>query len=152
MPLKYVDAREYISVLRSLINEGKEVTFLVTGSSMTPFLINERDTVFLKKPDRDLQRGDIVFYQRENGQFVLHRIHKVHDEFLDMIGDGQTDIEYGVRKEQVFAIVYKVRRKGRLIEPGSFWWNFFAKIWIRIIPVRKLVSGLYSIISIFKKR
>ena len=69
--MKKIDTREYLSVLKELVQEGREVSLLVAGSSMAPFLIHERDYVYFRKPDRELKKGDIVFYQRMNGQFVM---------------------------------------------------------------------------------
>ncbi|MBQ4608162.1 MAG: S24/S26 family peptidase [Clostridia bacterium] len=131
-------------MLKGLVEEGKEVSIIVTGSSMNPFLIHQRDTVFFRRPDRPLRRGDIVFYQRDNGQYVLHRIVRVRGDMFDIIGDAQTEIERGVRREQIFALVTKVKRKGKLIRPGDFWWMFFERVWLRMIPLRRIISVVYG--------
>lgn len=146
--MKHIDTREYITMLRELINEGKDVNLIVTGSSMSPFLIHERDTVFLRKPDHELKKGDIVFYERDSGQFVLHRILRVNrDNTYDIIGDNQEVVEAGIRRDQIFAYVFKVKRKDKIIEPGSFWWEFFAGTWTKIIPARHAVSRLYGTLT-----
>ena len=64
---RVVDTREYLDVLRGLTEEGKEVSLLISGSSMAPFLIHARDYVYFRKPDRELKKGDIVFFQRDSG-------------------------------------------------------------------------------------
>ena len=48
--MKIVDINEYMPVLIDLINQGKDVRFTVTGSSMNPFLIHMRDSVIISKP------------------------------------------------------------------------------------------------------
>lgn len=144
--MKYVDTREYVSVLRELVEQGREVSLIISGSSMSPFLIHERDVICFKKPDRELRRGDMVFYQRDSEQFVMHRILKVKPEGFYIIGDAQTEIEGPVRREQIFALITKVKRKDKWIEPGDFWWEFFAKVWLRIIPVRRVAMSLYGIL------
>lgn len=144
--MRYVDTREYISVLRGLVEEGREVSLIISGSSMSPFLIHERDVICFKKPDRDLHRGDMVFYQRDSGQFVMHRILKVKPEGFYIIGDAQTEIEGPVRRDQIFALITKVKRKDKWIEPGDFWWEFFARVWLRMIPVRRMVMSVYGVI------
>lgn len=63
--MKVVDTREYVGMLKELTEEGKEVSMLVFGSSMAPFLIHARDMIYFKKPDRELQKGDIVFFRRK---------------------------------------------------------------------------------------
>lgn len=86
----------------------------------------------------------MVFYQRDNGQFIMHRILKVTEEGYDIVGDAQIDIERGIRDDQIFAIVTKVYRKGKWIEPGDFWWEFFEKVWINFVPQRKLLMAAYT--------
>lgn len=145
---RYVDTKEYVSVMRDLVNEGKEVSMLVAGSSMSPFLIHYRDTIYFAKPERALRAGDMVFYQRDNGQFIMHRIIRVRrDGCYDIVGDNQTEIERGVRRDQIFAIITKVKRKGKWIGPGDFWWVFFAQVWRRIIPVRRTIARCYAAIK-----
>ena len=145
IPRRVVDTRAYVDALRSLTEEGKEVSMLVAGSSMNPFLIHYRDMIFFKKPDRPLRRGDMVFYQRENGKYVMHRILRVKPEGLYIVGDAQTEIEGPVRPEQVFAIVTRVVRKGREIGPDDFWWIFFERVWLRLIPFRRAIMMLYAL-------
>ena len=140
-----VDTKEYVDVLRGLTEEGKEVSMLVAGSSMNPFLIHYRDTIFFSKPQRPLQRGDMVFYQRESGQYVMHRILRVKPEGLYIVGDAQTEIEGPVRPEQVFAVITRVKRKGKMIGPGDFWWRFFEGPWLWLLPLRRIIMRLYAL-------
>ncbi|MBQ8619672.1 MAG: S24/S26 family peptidase [Clostridia bacterium] len=145
MHRRMVDTKEYVDVLRGLTQEGKEVSMLVAGSSMNPFLIHYRDTIYFKKPDRALRRGDMVFYQRDSGQYVMHRILRVKPEGLYIVGDAQTEIEGPVRPDQVFAVVTRVRRKGKMIGPGDFWWKFFEGPWLCIVPLRRVIMRLYAL-------
>lgn len=142
--MKVVDTREYVSVLRGLVEEGREVSMVISGSSMSPFLIHQRDTIFFKKPDRELRAGDMVFCQRATGQYVMHRIWKVKPDGYYIVGDGQIAIEGPVQREQIFALITRVVRKGRKIEPGNFWWEFFAKVWLHMIPLRWGMMKLYA--------
>ena len=140
-----VDTKEYVDVLRGLTEEGKEVSMLVAGSSMNPFLIHYRDTFFFSKPQRPLRRGDMVFYQRESGQYVMHRILRVKPEGLYIVGDAQTEIEGPVRPEQVFAVITRVKRKGKMIGPSDFWWKFFEGPWLCLLPLRRIIMRLYAL-------
>ena len=142
---RVVDTNEYVSVLRELAEEGRVVSMLIAGSSMSPFLCHNRDYIYFTKPDRELRRGDMVFYQRDTGQYVMHRIYKRKKDGYYMVGDAQTQIEGPLRRDQIFARIIKVKRKGRIIEPGNFWWEFFDHVWIRIIPLRKVIEKLYSL-------
>ena len=145
--MKVVDTREYVSVLRELVEEGREVNMVVWGSSMTPFLGHGRDTIFFAAPERELRRGDMVFYQRDTGQFVIHRIWKVKKYGYYIVGDAQTIIEGPIRRDQIFARITKVNRKGKMISNGDFWWEFFEKVWIRMVPLRPVIMKFYSVVS-----
>lgn len=142
--MKVIDTREYVSALRELTEEGREVSMRISGNSMSPFLIHERDFICFKKPDRPLKVGDMVFFERKNGQFVMHRIWKVKPEGYYIVGDAQKEIEGPVERNQIFAVITKVQRKGKWIEPQDFWWEFFAHIWIHMIPLRFVVMKLYG--------
>ena len=144
MDVKQVDTREYVSVLREIAEEGKVVPMLIAGSSMAPFLCHNRDYIYFTKPERELRRGDMVFYQRDSGRYVMHRIYRVKHEGYYMVGDAQTQIEGPLRRDQIFAVITQVKRAGKMIRPGDFWWEFFEHIWIRIVPARRTVMALYG--------
>lgn len=146
--IREVDTVQYVSMLHSLVEEGKDVTLLISGSSMTPFLVHHRDTIFFGKPERELRKGDMVFYQRLNGQFVMHRIWKVKPEGYYIVGDAQTEIEGPIKREQIFALVKKVQRKGKWIGPEDFWWTFFEKVWINMVPLRPVLRKMYGLLRI----
>ena len=148
--MRTIDTNEYISVLRELTESGKEVSLCISGNSMMPFLIHQRDYICFKKPSGDLQKGDMVFYQRENGRFVMHRICRVKPEGFYIVGDAQVEIEGPLKREQIFGIVTSVKRKGKWIKPGDFCWDFFANIWLKLIPVRPILIKIYGIVSQFK--
>ena len=145
--MREVDTQEYVSVLKELVEEGHHVSLLISGSSMSPFLIHHRDTIYFKKPDRELKVGDMVFYRRGNGKYIMHRIRRIRPEGFYMIGDAQTEIEGPLQREQIFGLITAVERKGKRIQPGDFWWEFFARVWLRIIPLRGMISRIYSVLS-----
>ena len=97
-----------------------------------------------------MRRGDIVFYERASGQFVMHRIRRVHrDGSLDILGDAQTETETGILPQQVFARATAVCRKGRQLQPGDFLWELFRGPWLWVIPLRRPIVRIWSA---FKKR
>ena len=142
--MKVVNTREYVSVLRELTEEGQVVSMQIAGSSMSPFLIHNRDMICFRKPDRRLKKGDMVFYQRISGQYVMHRICRARPEGYYMIGDAQWEMEGPISEEQIFARIIRVKRKGKWIEPGDFWWEFFEHVWIRLIPFRRMIVRIYG--------
>lgn len=136
-----------IPELLELLDQIPSVPLVVTGGSMTPFLAPGRDQVFLSKIDRPLKRGDVILYRRNSGQYVLHRICRIRGESLSLVGDAQTVIEEGIRPEQALALVTAVQRKGKILKPDSFCWLFFEKIWICMIPLRRLAVGAWCTLT-----
>lgn len=145
--VRKVDTEVLLEEYRVLLKTVDNLPLLISGSSMTPFLVHGRDTVYLSGIDRPLKRGDIVLYRRKSGAYVLHRIYSIEGDTFSMVGDAQTVIERGILKEQIFAVVHSARRKGKYQETGCFWWDFFEKIWIRMVPVRPGVMYAYSLLS-----
>lgn len=142
-----VNIHEYMPILIDILKEGQDVNLLITGHSMSPFLRHKRDTIIISKPDGHFYRGQMVFYRRDNGQYVMHRIHHIKKDCLYMIGDHQVLIEGPITKQQVFGVIHKVIRKGKLITKGDFWWDFFEHIWIRIVPLRRFIFKIYSLLK-----
>ena len=136
---------------RRILAEEPEVAALplvISGSSMTPFLVHGRDTVYLSRLERPVRRGDMLLYLRDNGRYILHRVWKVEpDGTFTIVGDAQTELERGIREDQIIAIVTAAVRKGRRIGPGDFWWEFFEKVWIRMVPLRRFLVRLYSTVT-----
>lgn len=137
--MKKIDTNKYVSVFRNLVEEDKEVGLLISGNSMAPFLVHERDYIYFKKPDRQLKAGDMVFYQRENGQYIMHRIFDIKDDGYYMLGDSQFQIEGPLNESQIFALVTKVKRKGKVLEPENLIWKFFDGPWRKSYSVRRLL-------------
>lgn len=136
--------------LLELVKEQGEVPLVISGNSMAPFLVHGRDTVYLSAVKSSPKKGDMVLYQRDNGSYILHRVYKVEEGIYSFVGDAQSFIETGIRQDQLRAVVKAVRRKDKLISSGNFWWDFFEKIWINIIPFRRIVTAAYT--GIFRRK
>ena len=151
IPVRIVDNQEYMKVVRSILEEGKEVPLVVTGNSMMPFLIDRRDQVLIKRIERPLKKGDIAFFQRENGQYIMHRIHfmrkdgRTGENQFYFIGDGQKNIEGPIKETQIFGVITGVLRKEKYLDEHTFTWRLFKNIWRYVIPFRPLIIKIYSL-------
>lgn len=142
--VKVLSPEALIPSLLELLDEADSVPLVISGSSMTPFLVHRRDTVYLSKIQRPLKRGDMILYRRDSGKYILHRIYRVESGTYTLVGDAQTALERGICPNQVLALVIAVRRKGKLLKPGSFWWEFFRRVWIHLVPLRPGIVAIYS--------
>lgn len=140
-----VDSALLMEQYRALLETVDVLPLEVSGSSMTPFLAPGRDSVLLAKPGETLRRGDIALYQRESGAYVMHRVYRrERDGSYTMLGDAQRAFERGIRREQILAVACAAVRKGKEQKPGCFWWDFFARVWISVVPLRPVLRGLYG--------
>ena len=127
--------QELLPLIREQLSRGECVRISPKGTSMLPMLREGTDAVVLSPVPQRLKKYDLPLYQRENGQFVLHRIVKVKDTYT-CIGDNQFVYEHGVRPDQVIAVVTGFRRKGRdhtVTEPG---YRFYCSLWHYSRPLR----------------
>jgi hypothetical protein len=114
---------------------------------MAPFLMHGRDQIRFQAPDRPLKPGDMAFFQRTNGDYVMHRVCQVTGEGYFFVGDNQQIIEGPIAPDQVFGLITQVCRKGKWIGPGDFWWDFFAGPWLTLRPCRPLLRKLYGLMG-----
>lgn len=139
-----IDTKIYLSFLKEMIEQNMDVSIVISGNSMSPFLVNQRDVIYLSKINRKLKKGDLVLYQRSSGQYVVHRIVKVKKSGYYLAGDNQIAIEGPILDKQIFGLVTKVKRKGKWIEAGNFWWKFFEHVWIWVLPWRMIILKIYK--------
>ena len=143
MEPRIVDIDTYMPVLRELLAQGQSVSLTVTGESMSPFLRHGRDQIRLAAVTAPPQRGDMVFFRRRNGQYIMHRVlRRMPDGNYAIIGDGQQQVESPITAEQIFAVVTQVCRKGVWLGPENFWWRFFAGPWLTLLPLRPLLRRM----------
>ncbi len=143
----FTDPDKLVTRIVALLEDCEAVPLTITGNSMLPFLADGRDTVYLSKVRRPLRKGDMIFYRRDNGRYILHRIYRVESGRFWIVGDAQTSLEPGIRQDQVIAIVTAVRRKGKLLKSNSLCWMFFEKIWICMIPLRPYIFKIHALLS-----
>ena len=70
---RMIDTETFLAQCRERLNAGETVPLVVTGGSMTPFLVHKRDAVLLSKIDAPVRRGDIILYTRAPTQGMPHQ-------------------------------------------------------------------------------
>lgn len=143
--MKTLDTKAYLDTICEIANSGQEVSTVVSGGSMLPFLASGRDYVYLKKTETPPKKGDIVLFLRKDGSYILHRIRFIRKDGYYMIGDRQICTEGPITPSQIVAVTVKVRRKGKLITPKSFVWKFYRYIWLHTVKLRPLIFKIRSI-------
>lgn len=93
-----------VAYMQTAFEHGQTFAYTPHGDSMLPTLQNGKDTIILA-PARQCAIGDIVFYRRPNGNFVLHRlVGKLRGGYM-MCGDNENAIEYPIAPSNIIAKV-----------------------------------------------
>ena len=136
----------------ALLRQGAELPLVVSGESMLPFLRPGLDTVYLKAAAGAPRRGEIAFYRRFDGSYILHRVSRSEGERCWFLGDAQTRVEGPLPAGCVFACVTAVRRGERLVRPGDMLWRFFTGPWLRCTRLRPRLLKMYRTLFYKPKR
>ncbi|WP_077195764.1 S24/S26 family peptidase [Prevotella ihumii] len=126
-----------------MLQEGHTVTLRLKGYSMRPFLENNRDKALLVKPTT-LRIGDPVLAEIMPKHFVLHRIIRIENDDITLLGDGNLSTEY-CKKENIVGAVIGFYRKGRntLDRTDGRKWRIYSKVWTALRPFRRILLGVY---------
>lgn len=129
-----------VPLLNEALEKGQDFKMPVRGTSMLP-CICDKDYVVLTKPE-SLKKNDVIFYVRENGQYVLHRIYQVKKDYYVLMGDNQCFKEYPIYPNQVLAKVKEVVINGEKVDNlTSFRYKLFLFFWHSRI-IRKIFFPL----------
>ena len=134
---KEVQLDALMPVILEFLAEGNSVRLFPKGTSMLPMLRQGLDSVILSPKPINLQKYDLPLYQRDNGHYVLHRIIKTGETYA-CIGDNQFDLEYGVRTDQVIAVVTAFTRGSKEISVNSLTYQLYCRLWHYSRPLRRL--------------
>jgi len=132
-----------------LLEEGRLVTIMTKGGSMSPFIRGERDSVELEKRDK-IEVGDIVLAHLGRGRYVLHRVHSLDGEKVVLKGDGNLDATESCLLQDVCGTVRRIMLGDKCrFECDGAWFKRASHRWVtapRI--VRHYFLGIYRRIKI----
>ena len=135
--------KEYEEIIREVLESGGEFQMYPKGTSMLPLLREGSDWVMLVKPEGQLSSGDIIFYRRSSGAYVLHRIVRVNEGNYVLCGDNQIQMENDIRREQVIGRVSAVGRGNLVYKKDSFPMRLYERIWC-FFPFRRLYFRVFG--------
>ena len=140
MKNKTVSFEELYPLILEKIEGGYEFSFHAFGRSMLPFIHNGTDLVTLGPVVGPIEKNDVVFYRRDNGKFILHRVIRVRKNSFDLCGDNQYCVEKGIRKDQILAKLVRLERDGKEIDTKSA----KATLFCALLPARRFMIHLIS--------
>ncbi len=117
--------REIFSVARDMLLEGRSVRVTVKGQSMLPFFQSGSTIELRPVKEDDIRKYNVVMADAGNS-FVVHRIIAVEGERVTLLGDGNPRTPEYVTRDKIYGVV-----------DCSPLHLFFAKIWVKMQPLRR---------------
>ena len=145
---------DYYPLIRETLDQGGTFSLTITGQSMYPFILGNRDRVTLSPVTGKLKKNDLPFYRRANGQFVLHRIVKVEkDGTYTCCGDHQWWLEKGLKHDQMIGVATEYVRKGKRLTNKNVIYRIYRTVWTWLLRYRKYFFALYSkAVTLFRRK
>lgn len=141
---------DYEELIREVLASGGEFRLYPHGTSMLPLIRQGRDSVALRRLDRPAQALDILFYQRADGSFILHRVKEVTPEGLTLWGDNQIMLEHGVTENQIIGYAARVFRSDREIDLTGLTYRAYLWLWHFPLLRRMILTVLWQVRKLHK--
>ncbi|MBQ7596385.1 MAG: S24/S26 family peptidase [Clostridia bacterium] len=129
-------------VIKEVISGGGDITLIASGTSMEPFIRDKKDKITLRKPEGRLKKGDVPFYKRKNGQFVLHRIIGEDENGYILRGDNQWVKEYGVKDGDIIAVLVSVEKNGKIRSLDGIYCRSYRFFMPAIRWIRRIINSI----------
>lgn len=136
--VKRVSLENMYPIIKEQLENGGTVKMPITGTSMLPLLIEGRDYVEIVKCDAP-KTGDIIFYRRDDGHFVLHRIIGKDEKGYILCGDNQVIKEYGICDNHIIGVVKSIKRKGKSFSVEKLSYRIYSCLWTTLLPIRNII-------------
>lgn len=129
---------EYDGLIREVLSSGGEFRLYPHGTSMLPLLRQGIDSVALRRLEREPQKYDILFYQRTDGSYILHRVKDVTSDGLVLWGDNHTMLEYGVTDDMIIGYAARIFRGEHELDCQSARYRMFLWLW-QFKAIRRII-------------
>lgn len=127
----------------NLLGDGKTIQIKPQGYSMYPMFVPGRDSAVIVKADMNrIKRGDVVLYRRDGSVLVLHRIWKVKESGIYLVGDNQEEIEGPLRRDQIKGILIAFIHGEKTISVKNPVYKLVSRGWLFMRPYRRKIKKI----------
>lgn len=120
------------------------VTICLEGDSMRPLIRRGHDPVTILPLNRPLKIGDIVLFQGGPERYVVHRVYRMRDGWVQTLGDNCWNPDAWMPLEQVWGLVIRMQRNGRSYQLDNRLSRLWGRGWMFFHPVWKVYRKLRS--------
>lgn len=129
--IRTISNREIFAIARDTLLEGSTVRIAVNGESMLPFFRSGSTILLRPVREEDIRKYNVVMADTGHA-FVVHRIVKIDDDKITLLGDGNIYGTESVSRDKIYGVV-----------DCSALHLFFAKIWLWLRPVRRFPLAIF---------
>lgn len=123
--------------IEKILKRDGMLVYKTRGVSMRPMLRENRDLVIIRVPGSRLKKYDVALYKR--GKYtVLHRVIRVEKDHYLIRGDNTYRMEI-VPDSAVIGVLSKFQRDGKEISVENPAYQWYARFWTEIYPLRNLI-------------
>jgi GNAT superfamily N-acetyltransferase len=141
-----LDDDAFAELSAEILRQGGSFRFKARGSSMSPF-IRDGDLLTIGPADAaSLEVGEVAFYRTHRDRIIAHRVVGRATQagvlVLETRGDARLTSDCLVPGDRVLGRVVRIRRGGRVFYLDRGPWLLVARVWIRVLPLRRAVARL----------
>lgn len=123
MDLLSCSSGSFAQLSAGILHSGTAIRFQASGASMRP-LLRDGDTLLVVPVNaRQVQVGDVLLFISDQGQALVHRVIRVHNENGELAfsirGDRALASDGRITQEQVLGRVSQIERQGQVINTAA---------------------------------
>lgn len=141
-----LDDDAFVELSAEILRQGGSFQFRAHGSSMTP-LIRDGDLLTISPVDAaSLEIGDVALYRTCRDRIIAHRVvgktTQDGELVLETQGDARLASDRPVPGGRVMGRVVRVQRRARVYRLDREPWRLAARLWIWMLPLRRMATYL----------
>lgn len=134
------DNLDFLKLVKESLLIDQNVSFVIKGTSMMPFLKDGVSEVFIKTKT-DYTKYDICLFEYK-GRMLLHRLIRINSKYV-FRGDNSTSLEE-VEKFCIIGYVYKYQNNNKVVKTNSLMYKIKIRIFLLLryikVIIRKLIK------------
>jgi GNAT superfamily N-acetyltransferase/signal peptidase I len=146
-----LDDDTFLDLSAEILRQGGSFQFRAHGSSMVPF-IRDGDLLTVAPTDpSSIGIGQVVLFRTRRDRLLAHRLVRKSEKggewILEMQGDARLSSDKPVPGERVLGRVVRIQRGDRIYRPDRGSWLLAARLWIRLLPLRRVLSRVTGAVT-----
>lgn len=133
------------SLVNSILDKGLSVKVNASGISMFPLLI-PHCTLHIA-PAKEVSRGDIIVFRRNDGKYIAHRVINIGDSIICR-GDSCASFDQPVTADNLIGIATHFTINGKTFSLTNKIAKLYGRLTIALYPVSARINNIMARIAL----